>query len=116
MFTCFRGFDKREPNWIRLFMWISGDRDTFPIMKDIIKWYYLTIYLCDHELIPEFTMYCIGKIYWSCSFWESDDISFWRKDEYLISKYIHVHLLHELPSFHAVFDDILDGLHPVAVS
>lgn len=85
-------------------------------MQYIVEWDDLSIYFCDHEFIPELAMYSISEIYRRRSFRKGYDISLRGEDEYLISKDIHVHLLHELTSFHAVLDDILDRLHPVAVS
>lgn len=113
--TSFRGFYEREPYRVGFFMGIGRDRYTFSIMQYIIKGDDLSIYFCDHELISEFTMYRISEVYGSSSFWKRDDITFWSEDEYLISKYIHVHFFHEFSTFHTMFDDIFDGFYPVTI-
>lgn len=44
-------------------MWIGSDIYTLTIMQYIVEGDDLSIYFCDHELIPELAMYGIGKIY-----------------------------------------------------
>lgn len=97
-------------------MRISSDGYTLTIMQDIVERDDLTIDFCYHELIPELAMYSVGEVYGCRSLRKRDDISFRSEDEYLIGKDIHMHLLHELSPFHTMLDDILDGLHPVAIS
>ncbi len=94
---------------------IGHDLDTLSVMEDIVEWYDLSIYLRDHELIAKLAVYSVGEVYWSRAFRKRDDISLRGEYEYLICKYIHMHLFHELASLHTVFDDILDRLDPVAV-
>ena len=115
MFSGFRSFDKREPGRIWFLMDIGDYLDTLSIVEYVVEWYDLTVYFSDRELISELRVYSIGEVYWSSSLRKGDDIPFWREDKYLIRKYIHMHLLHELSSFETVFDDILDSLHPVAI-
>lgn len=58
----------------------------------------------------------IGKIYGSCSFWQSDDVSFWGKTKYLIRKYTHFHLLHEFSSFERCFSYFFDCFYPITIT
>lgn len=113
--TSFRSLDEGKPCWIWFSMSISHDLNTFPIMKNIIKRYDLSIYLCNSELISDFGMYSISKINRCCSFWKCYNISFWSENKYLIREDIHSHLTHKFSPFESILDDFLYCLDPIAI-
>ena len=63
---------------------IRHDLYALTVVQCIVEWHDLPVHFRYRELVPYLTMDRIGEVDRSSSLRESDDISLWREDEYLI--------------------------------